>query len=152
MGASPGGAVQVVSRSGTNNFHGSVYEFFRNDKLNASDWNSNRFGRPRGVFHDNVFGGTFGRPILIPKVFNARDKTFFFVNYEGTRRRTGNNTQLASVPTALEKQGDFSQSVLDGGVPAQIFDPLTSRQEGNRVRRDHFRETAFRRPVSMSCR
>ncbi len=133
-----GGAVQVVSRSGTNQLHGSVYEFFRNDKLNASDWNSNRFGRPRGVFHDNVFGGTLGGPILIPKVFNGKDRTFFFVNYEGTRRRTGNNTQMASVPTALEKQGDFSQSVLDGGVAAQVFDPLTSRQEGNRVRRDPF--------------
>jgi hypothetical protein len=133
-----GGAVQVVSRSGTNSFHGSVYEFFRNDKLNASDWNSNRFGRARGVFHDNVFGATFGGPVAIPKLYNGRDKTFFFLNYEGTRRRTGNNTQLASVPTPLEKQGDFSQSVLDGGVPAQIFDPLTSRQEGTRVRRDPF--------------
>ena len=133
-----GGAVQVVSRSGTNSFHGSVYEFFRNDKLNASDWNSNRFGRREAYFMTTSSVQLFGGPIVIPKVFNGKDKTFFFVNYEGTRRRTGNNTQLASVPTPLEKQGDFSQSVLDGGVPAQVFDPLTSRQEGNRVRRDPF--------------
>jgi hypothetical protein len=133
-----GGAVQVISRSGTNQYHGSVYEFFRNDKLNASDWNSNRFGRPRGVFHDNVFGATFGGPVRIPKVYNGQDKTFFFLNYEGTRRRTGSNAALGSVPTDLERQGDFSQSLLDRGVPAQIFDPLTSRIEGARVRRDPF--------------
>ena len=107
---------------------------------------------PRGVFHDNVFGATLGGPIVIPKVFNGRDKTFFFVNYEGTRRRTGNNTQLASVPTPLEKQGDFSQSVLDGGVPAQVFDPLTSRQEGNRVRRDPFPGNRVPRLVSTNYR
>ncbi|MBV6432188.1 MAG: hypothetical protein IANPNBLG_02324 [Bryobacteraceae bacterium] len=133
-----GGAVQLVSRSGTNQYHGSVYEFFRNDQLNASDWNSNRFGRPKGVFHDNVFGATFGGPIHVPKLYNGKDRTFFFVNYEGTRRRTGNNATLGSVPTSLERQGDFSQSVLDGGVPTQVFDPLTSRIEGARVRRDPF--------------
>jgi hypothetical protein len=133
-----GGAVQLVTRSGTNRYHGSVYEFFRNDKLNAADWNTNRFGRQKGVFHDNVFGGTFGGPVRLPKIYDGKDKTFFFLNYEGTRRRTGNNVQLASVPTALERQGDFSQSVLDGGVPVQIFDPLTSRVDGTRVRREPF--------------
>ncbi|MCC6587226.1 MAG: TonB-dependent receptor [Bryobacterales bacterium] len=133
-----GGAVQLVSRSGTNQFHGSVYEFFRNDKLNASDWNSNRFGRPRGVFHDNVFGATIGGPVRIPKIYNGRDKTFFFLNFEGTRRRTGSNAALGSVPTELERQGDFSQSLLDRGQVVQVFDPLTSRIEGARVRRDPF--------------
>jgi len=133
-----GGAVILSTRSGTNEFHGSAYEFFRNDKLNASDWNTNRFGRKKGVFHDNVFGFTFGGPMAIPKVYNGRDKTFFFLNYEGTRRRTGSNIVMTSVPTALEKQGDFSQSLLDGGVPVQIFDPSTSRAEGTRVRRSPF--------------
>ncbi len=133
-----GGAVQVISRSGTNQYHGSVYEFFRNDKLNANDWNSNRFGRARGVFHDNVFGGTFGGPVRIPRLYNGTDRTFFFLNYEGTRRRTGSNAVIGSVPTDLERQGDFSQSLLDRGVPVQIYDPLTSRIEGARVRRNPF--------------
>jgi hypothetical protein len=133
-----GGAVVLATRSGTNNFHGSVYEFFRNDKLNANDWNSNRYGRAKGVFHDNVFGGTFGGPVWIPKVYDGHDKTFFFLNYEGTRRSTGSNVALASVPTALEKQGDFSQSLYDRAVPVQIFDPLTSTVEGSRVRRNPF--------------
>ncbi len=133
-----GGAVQVISRSGTNDFHGSIYEFFRNDKLNATDWNSNRFGRAKGVFHDNVFGGTFGGPVRIPKLYNGRDKTFFFLNYEGTRRRTGSNAVLGSVPTEAERNGDYTQSLLDRGAAVQIFDPLTSQNEGPRVRRDPF--------------
>ncbi|MCC6861159.1 MAG: carboxypeptidase regulatory-like domain-containing protein [Bryobacterales bacterium] len=133
-----GGAVVLVTRSGTNELHGSAYEFFRNDKLNANDWNSNRFGRTKGVFHDNVFGGTIGGPVWIPKVYNGRDRTFFFLNYEGTRRATGSNAVLTGVPSMLERQGDFSQSLFDRGVPVKIFDPLTSVAEGTRVRRQPF--------------
>ncbi len=133
-----GGAITMITRSGGNAFHGSVYEFFRNDKLNANDWNSNRFGRPKGVFHDNVFGGTLGGPVRIPKLYNGRDKTFFFLNYEGTRRSTGSNAATTGVPTALERQGDFSQSLIDAGLPVMIYDPLTGRSENGRVVRDPF--------------
>ncbi len=58
-----GGAVTLVTRSGTNEYHGSGYEYFKNDKLNANDWNSNKYGRAKGVFHENVFGGSIGGPI-----------------------------------------------------------------------------------------
>ena len=130
-----GGAVVLVTRSGTNQFHGSGYEYFRNNVLNANDWNSNRYGVPIGVFHDNVFGGTFGGPVVIPKVYDGHNKTFFFFNYEGTRHNAGNNATLASVPTALERQGNFTQSLIDNGVPVQIFDPLTgSRPTATRLR------------------
>lgn len=139
-----GGVVTLTTRAGSNQFHGSLYEFFRNDKLNANDWNSNRFGRAKGVFHDNVFGGAFGGPIWVPKVYKGKDKTFFFVNYEATRRRTGSNAQLASVPSDLEREGDFSQTLIDTGIPAKIFDPLTARAEAGRVVR-----TAF--PGGSSC-
>src|SRR5882724_1995800 len=61
-----GGAITVSTRSGSNQYHGSGYEFLRNDKLNANDWNSNRFARPKGVFHDNVFGGSLGGPVRSP--------------------------------------------------------------------------------------
>ncbi|MCC6367704.1 MAG: TonB-dependent receptor [Bryobacterales bacterium] len=120
-----GGAVTLITRSGTNSFHGSGYEYFRNQSLNANDWNSNRFGRTKGVFHDNVFGFTAGGPVFVPKVYNGRDKTFFFLNFEGTRRTTGSNATTTGVPTALERQGDFSQSLIDQGQPVQLFDPLT---------------------------
>jgi hypothetical protein len=133
-----GGAVVLVTRSGTNQFHGSGYEYFRNNVLNANDWNSNRYGVPIGVFHDNVFGGTFGGPVLFPKLYDGHNKTFFFFNYEGTRHNAGNNATLASVPTPLERQGDFTQSLIDNGVPVQIFDPLTGRSSGSDTIRDPF--------------
>ncbi|MGO9239507.1 MAG: carboxypeptidase regulatory-like domain-containing protein [Bryobacteraceae bacterium] len=120
-----GGAVLLVTRSGSNEFHGGGYEFFKNDLLNANSWNSNRLGEPIGVFHDNVFGFTLGGPATIPKLYRGKNKTFFFVNYEGTRHVSGSNSNLASVPTALEKQGDFSQSLEDNGYKVQIYDPLT---------------------------
>ena len=133
-----GGAIVLVTRSGTNHFHGSAYEFFKNDKLNANDWNSNRFGRAKGVFHENVFGGSVGGPLWLPKIYSGKDRTFFFLNYEGARYRSGSNARLAGVPTALERQGDFSQSLIDDGRPVQIFDPLTARLVNNRVVRQPF--------------
>ena len=133
-----GGAVVLVTRSGSNEYHGSAYEFFRNDKMNANDWSSNRFGRRKGVFHDNVFGATFGGPIQVPKIYSGRDRTFFFFNYEGTRRNTGSNAVTTGVPSLLERQGDFSQSLIENGRQVQIFDPLTGRTEGTRVRREPF--------------
>ncbi|MCC6860766.1 MAG: carboxypeptidase regulatory-like domain-containing protein [Bryobacterales bacterium] len=128
-----GGAVVLVTRSGTNEFHGSAYEYFKNDKLNANDWNSNRYGRAKGVFHENVFGATIGGPVRLPKLYNGTDRTFFFFNYEGARYRSGSNARFASVPTSLERSGDFSQSLIDSGYPVQIFDPLTAQSVNNRV-------------------
>jgi hypothetical protein len=133
-----GGAVVLVTRSGTNEFHGSAYDYFKNDKLNANDWYSNRLRRKKGVFHENVFGGTIGGPIRIPKLYNGRDKTFFFMNYEGGRYRSGSNASTASVPTQLERQGDFSQSLIDNGLQVQIFDPLTAQSVNNRIVRQPF--------------
>jgi hypothetical protein len=134
-----GGAVVIVTRSGTNQFHGSAYEFFKNDRLNANDWNSNRLGRARAIFHDNVFGVTFGGPVTIPKIYKGTDKTFFFLNYEGIRHVAGSNANLASVPSSLERQGDFSQSLYhSAGDPVQIFDPETGRLVNGQVVRDPF--------------
>jgi hypothetical protein len=138
FGRLSGGVVVLNTKSGTNEFHGSGYEFLRNDKLNANNWNSNRFGREKGAFHDNVFGATIGGPVRIPKLYNGRDKTFFFFNYEGVRHVTGSNTVTASVPTDLERQGDFSQTLIDQGTHVQLFDPLTGQAEGSSVRRSPF--------------
>ena len=120
-----GGGVVLVTRSGTNHFHGSGYEFLRNQDLNANTWSSNWHGRPIGVFHDNVFGATLGGPIEIPKIYDGHDKTFFFFNYEGTRHVSGSNATLAGVPTVLERQGNFSQSLIGNGVPVLVYDPST---------------------------
>lgn len=120
-----GGVVTLATRAGTNDFHGSAYEFMKNDKLNANDWNSNRYGSAKGAFHNNIFGASFGGPVWIPKVYNGHNKTFFFLNYEGNRYSGGSNAGLASVPTAAERNGDFSQSLVDQGSGAQIYDSTT---------------------------
>ena len=84
-----------------------------------------------------MFGFTFGGPVRIPKLYNGTDKTFFFLNYEGDRHVTGSNSQLTSVPTDLEKQGDFSQSLVHG-LPAEIYDPATSTLVNGVVTRQQF--------------
>ncbi len=132
-----GGAVVLSTRGGTNDFHGEGYEFFKNDALNAADWNSNRLGVPKAPFHDNVFGFTFGGPVAIPKIYSGKDKTFFFLNFEADRHSSGSYSNLMSVPTVAETKGDFSQSILHG-VPVQIFDPGTGVLVNGGVQRQPF--------------
>ena len=112
FGRSASGQVNVITRSGTNALHGTAYEFFRNDYLNANTWANKNTASPANFtprsklrYHD--FGGTVGGPVWIPKVYNGKDKTFFFFSYEGRRVNqyvTGNGF----VPTAAERVGDFS--------------------------------------------
>ena len=78
FGAEAGAQVNLVTKSGTNQFHGNVYEFLRNNKLDANNFFSLTKGAP--PFKRNQFGGTFGGPIVIPKLYNGKDKTFFFVS------------------------------------------------------------------------
>jgi hypothetical protein len=117
--------VNVVTKGGTNAFHGNVYEFFRNDKLNANGFFSNRAGSRRPVFRFNQFGLTAGGPIV-------KNKTFWFMNFEGLRQRTPRAYRF-TVPTALQRQGDFSQTFNVAGVPFQIADPLTTTPAGART-------------------
>ena len=133
-----GGVVVLATRSGTNQFHGAAYEYFKNQRLNANDWNSNRYGKPKGAFHNNIPGGSFGGPIRIPKVYDGRNRTFFFLNYEGNRFSAGSNASLASVPTLAERGGDFSQTLVDQGAAARIYDPTTGVVQGNQVLRQMF--------------
>jgi hypothetical protein len=121
-----GGAVIVTStKSGTNRFHGSVFEFLRNSDLDAKNF----FDRPNPVpippYKLNTFGGTIGGPIL-------KNRTFFFVDYEGTRERLG-QTVVVTVPTAAMKSGNFQGITTNG-----IFDPLTTTQVGSTYTRQRF--------------
>ncbi|HEY7306338.1 MAG TPA: TonB-dependent receptor [Bryobacteraceae bacterium] len=116
FGRGAGAVVNVALKSGSNEFHGTAFEFLRNDKIQANDFFNNSSGIPRPAFHQNQFGGTFGGPI-------KRDKVFFFLDYQGTLVRRP-QTQAAIVPTAAERSGDFSQYSV-GGAPVQIFDPAT---------------------------
>src|SRR5260370_6132425 len=116
--------VNASTRGGTNQLHGSLYEFFRNDGLDAPNFFDNFAGLRKAPLRYNLFRPTLGGPAVIPPVYNGHNHTFFFVNYEGTRIRTSHTAQL-SVPTAEQRGGDFSN--LGFRVNQPIFDPSTTR-------------------------
>ena len=112
-GRSNGGTVMVIGKSGSNQFHGSVFEFFRNEALNAR----NLFAQPgpKPEFRRNLYGGTIGGPI-------QANKTFFFADWQGTRLRTG-VTRFSVVPTLAQRQGVFTQPIFDPASPARTQFP-----------------------------
>ena len=121
-----GGVLNVSTRAGTNQLHGSLFEFLRNNILNANDFFNKMAGNDTPAFHMNQFGGTVGGPLSLGRLYNGKNRTFFFANYEGTRWRRGAVYQ-ASVPTLLERGGDFSQTFNAQGQMISIYDPVTSR-------------------------
>jgi len=129
-GRAGGGVVTAVSRSGTNQFHGNLYEFVRNNALNANSWTDNNVGIPLSKFRYNLFGGAVGGPVLIPHLYNGKDHTFFFVNLQWTRQVQPANV-IATVPTALERNGDFSKTTTSNGQLITIYDPSTTRPDPN---------------------
>lgn len=135
-GQTGGTVVNVVSKSGTNELHGSLFEFHRNSTINANGWFSNKAGRAIIPFRRNQFGGSAGGPVWIPRVYNGKNRTFFFFAYEGNKQTTM-GTSTASVPTLLEKQGDFSQTMDSKGRQMTIYDPFDVRKDpvtGNWIR------------------
>ena len=123
-GRSTGGVFNVVTRSGTNAMHFSAYEFFRNDKLNANDWFANRSGTARAPFKFNQFGGTLGGPVSIPKIYDGKNRTFFFFNTEIVRFLQG-QTFTATLPDPRHLTGDFSAARLADGRLVTIYDPAS---------------------------
>jgi hypothetical protein len=131
-GGSAGGVIIATTKSGTNNFHGSAFEYFRNDVLDAANFFAPIVDgkKSKAPLRYNVFGGTLGGPI-------RTDKTFFFFGYEGSRRHEG-LVRTLTVPTALQRQGDFSQTFDARGNLIVIYDPATTRMEGGRIVRTPF--------------
>src|SRR6266852_2386871 len=133
-GFSGGTIVNMVTRSGSNQIHGSLYEFFRNQKLDANNWFNNQSGVPIPALRNNTFGGTVGGPI-------KKDKTFCFLDYDGSRSRTAASSQFG-VPSAAERTGNFGELCgysggsfdgngrcsADGG---QLWDPYTGLYDPN---------------------
>ncbi|HEV8129974.1 MAG TPA: TonB-dependent receptor, partial [Acidobacteriota bacterium] len=139
FGRTGGGVINIVTRSGGNQLHGAIYEFFRNDRLNANNWFNNRAGLGRPLNTMNQFGFTAGGPVVVPG-YDGHDRTFWFANYEGLRERRG-LTQLFTIPTAEQLQGDFSRTFNSSGQLIRIFDPLTTQPDPNnsgRFLRDPF--------------
>ncbi|MBA3569319.1 MAG: TonB-dependent receptor [Pyrinomonadaceae bacterium] len=131
-GRSPGSLISVTTKSGGNEFHGTVYDFLRNRVFDANNFFLNRAGRPRPPHVQNQFGGNIGGPIYLPRfgeggpaTYSGKNKAFFFFNYEGTRIRKG-VTRLGNVPLPNEIRGDFSSAAaaanrISGGY-ATMFD------------------------------
>ncbi len=118
QGRNAGVVVNMVTKSGTNNLHGTLYEFLRNDKLNTRNFFS--VGKP--PLKKNQFGGTVGGPVLLPK-YSGKDRTFFFFSYEANRERNGTTRSDIRLPSPLERQGNFSATVLPAG--RAVADPAT---------------------------
>jgi hypothetical protein len=158
-GQAGGGVFSLTMRGGTNQYHGSGYDYFGNEALNAgvpftSDGNGHLL-RPR--VRRNDYGFTFGGPVFIPKVYNGHDKTFFFFNFEQFREKQVINNQYRTVPTALMHQGNMSQDLTGRqlgtdplGRPVMenmVYDPSTDRVVNGLTERDPFPNDTI--PVSQ---
>src|SRR3954451_22637541 len=147
-GHTSGGFIEYTSKSGTNTLHGSAYEYFGNDVLNARGF----FGQAplkKTPARNNNFGFTAGGPVVLPKIYNGRNKTFFFMNFDWTRFRSGVLPGFGNTtPTDAFKTGDFSELLTTNQIgtdalgrpifAGQIFDPSTTRLVGGVPVRDPF--------------
>jgi hypothetical protein len=124
-GMSGGGILTASTVTGTNAFHGSVYEYLRNTILNANGWYPNFIKLPRAVLHNNLYGFSIGGPVRIPKVYNGKDRTFFFFNFEKNPSKSPDPFS-GTVPTAAMRTGDFSGLVDGSGKQIVIYDPNTT--------------------------
>ena len=135
-GRSLGSVLNVVYKSGTNQFHGSAYEFFRDSALDSNNYFAKLAGTPLGDFQRSQFGGVAGGPI-------QRGRTFFMTSFEGLREQRQSQT-TTTVPTLAQRQGDFSQTFAQNGQLIRVFDPFSTRAnpaggfirdqfEGNRI-------------------
>ena len=118
-GKTGGGVVTLTIKSGTNQFHGSLFEFLQNDALNANDFFSNRNGFRKGELRRNEFGGAIGGPII-------RNRSFFFFDYQGLRHLAAGQAIRSSLPSAAMMTGDFSNLRNAAGQLIAIYDPLTA--------------------------
>jgi outer membrane receptor protein involved in Fe transport len=126
-GGAGGGAINFISKSGTNEFHGVAYEYARNDAFDARGF----FQAQKQVYKQHDFGATIGGPVWLPKIYNGRNKTFFFASYEGFRNRNGAVSDRRTAPTPEMLDGDFHNWVDASGKVLQIYDPF-SLQNGVR--------------------
>ncbi|MBL8217584.1 MAG: TonB-dependent receptor [Bryobacterales bacterium] len=120
FGRSGGGAINVITKGGTNELHGSAFWFFRNNLLRANNFFSNARRQARPVFHFNMAGGSAGGAIV-------KNKTFFFGEYQGHREDIGGGAGILTVPTPAEVRGDFSQRLNAQGALVVVYNPFTTR-------------------------
>ena len=136
IGRQAGSTVNMQTKSGTKSYHGSLYEWNQSNMLNANLFQTNLVGGVVPPVHFNEFGGTFGGPVWIPKLYHKKQKTFFFFSYDYTNNKDPRPGSTRSVPTALERTGDFSQSFTTQNgqrFPILVYDPKSVDAKGNRT-------------------
>lgn len=136
-GHSGGGIVNQVTKGGGNELHGSLYEYNQTAAFTANNYFSKRNGTPRPNTHYNQYGLSIGGPVVIPRVFDGRNKVFFEFGYEGIRDSQPSSGYL-HVPTAAERTGDFSDLLLAGGPSYTIYNPATAKVSNGVVTRTAF--------------
>ena len=134
-GRNPGPTISLVTKSGSSEYHGSVYSYLRNEAFNANDFFNNRDGLPKPLYRLGNVGGAIGGPIFIPGHFNSdRKKLFFFFSHETWWTKLPQGISNITVPTALERAGDFSQTIDQEGKLRVITDPTSGLPfPGNKV-------------------
>ncbi len=129
-----GGIITMETQSGTNDYHGRAFFYFRNENLNSNDWTDNSLNQARQAFSQKNYGVAGGGPVRIPHLYNGKDHTFFYAAWEGERFSQGQNI-VSTIPTLLNQQGDFSQTVINYNnqtpVYATIYDPFYGAYSSN---------------------
>ncbi|HLI85168.1 MAG TPA: carboxypeptidase regulatory-like domain-containing protein [Bryobacteraceae bacterium] len=148
-GQAGGGVINMTMKSGTNQFHGTVYDYFVNEAFNAGiPYTDNPAGNPRPRERRNDYGFTIGGPVWIPHVYNGHDKTFFFFNWEQYRETDVYNTLQETVPTPAYRQGNFQSAIIGSAIgmdplgrpifAGEIYDPNTTRTANGQTIRDPY--------------
>jgi hypothetical protein len=120
-----GGVINVTTKSGTNDLHGTAFDFLRNSVLDANDYIDKSKGVGIPTFIMNQYGGVLGGPVVLPRLYHGKSRTFFFLDYQGTSRIQG-STFLSTVPTAAQRTGDFSQTYNSSGTLVTIYNPFST--------------------------
>ena len=132
MGRTGGGVFNTYLKSGTNEAHGSAFGYMRQPSWLANPFFFNRSAANAGLKPDTPFrnyGASFGGPVRIPKLYDGKNRTFFYLGAEANRQKSADAADFP-VPTMLERSGDFSQSKTSTGAALQIYDPLSTRSNG----------------------
>ncbi len=145
QGHTMGGTVNVITKSGTNQLHGAAFIYNQTSAVDANSFFNNAAGKARAPYHQNQYGGMVSGPVFVPKVFNGKNRLFFLFAYEGMRDsdpansplETGSPENFATVPTAAERQGNFS-ALLSQGATYTIYDPATAVANGTAISRSPF--------------
>ncbi len=127
-GRSGGGVINVYTKSGTNDLHGDLYEYLRNNVLDENDYFDKKAGVPTPPFKMNQFGFAAGGPVYVPKLYNGRNRDFFFVDYQGTRWRQG-QTYISTVPTPAQRSATSRRPT----IPRAELYRFTTRSQRSRI-------------------